>query len=114
MIDRLLVDELARLVLGWRPAPDRYLKPDREWVPRSKFRPLTDVRDALRVLDQLTDDYSLIARPGQGFIVEVRNKGRIGRASGEIAARTIMLALAQLFGLDTPGTTESCEGRRKQ
>ena len=114
MTDRLLVDELARLVLGWRPAPDRYLKPDREWLPRSKFRPLTDIRDAFRVLDQFTDDYSLFSKPGQGFVAEVRSKGRIGRASGEIAARTITLALAQLFGLETAGTAQSHGGQRKQ
>ena len=114
MIDRLLVDELARLVLGWRLAPDRYLKPQRGWVPRFKFRPLTDIRDAFRLLDQLTDDYSLTAVPGRGFTVEVRSKGRIGRASGEIAARTIMFALAQFFGLDAPETAQSHGGPRKQ
>jgi hypothetical protein len=114
MTDRLLMDELARLVLGWRSAPDRYLKPSRGWIPRSKFRPLTDVRDAFRLLDQFTKDYSLIARPGQGFTVEVRSKGRTGRASGKIAARTVTLALANLIGLDTASALHSAETRSKQ
>ena len=79
MTEQRLTDELARSVLGWRPAPDRYLKPDRGWVPRSKFRPLTDIRDAFRLLDQLTGDYSLAAVPGQGFTVEVRSSGWMRR-----------------------------------
>jgi hypothetical protein len=69
---------------------------------------LTDIRDALRLLDQFTNDYSLLALPGRGFTVEIRSEGRIGHASAEIAARAIVLALAQFFGLDTPG------GQRKQ
>jgi len=112
MTDRLLVDEFARLVLGWRSAPDRYVKPQRGWIPRSKFHPLTDVRDAFRILDHLTDDYSLASVPGRGFTIEVRSKGRIGRASGESAARAIMLALAQLFGLDASEITHSYQGQR--
>lgn len=107
MTDQLLTDELARLVFGWRLAPDRYLKPHRGWVARSRFRPFTDVRDALRLLDELTGDYSVRAIHGQGFSVEIRSKGRIGKASGKFAARTIMLALAQLFGLDASEAKEN-------
>ena len=110
MTDQLLVDELARLVLGWRSGPDRYLKPQRGWVPRSKFHPLTDVRDAFRILDHLTNSYSLTALPGEGFTVEVRSKGRIGRGSGESAARAIVLALAELCELAKTETAYSHRG----
>jgi hypothetical protein len=70
--DALLVDELVARALGWRPAPDRYLKPVRGWIPRSKFKPLKDVKDALRVLDALTRDYSLVSKPGGAFTAQVR------------------------------------------
>ena len=101
MIDERLADELVGRALGWRPAPDRYVKPGRGWIPRSKFRPLADVRDALRLLDALTKDYSLVARPGSPFTAQVRVAGRVGTATGEPAPRTICLALAHALGIQT-------------
>jgi hypothetical protein len=97
--DERLADELVRRALGWRPAPDRYVKPGRGWTPRSKFRPLADVRDALRLLDAVTRDYSLVVSPTCPFTALVHLAGRTGKASGEPKARAICLALAQAFGL---------------
>lgn len=101
MTDERLADELVARALGWRPAPDRYVKPGRGWIPRSKFRPLVDVRDALRVLDALSTEYSLVTVPGGGFTAQVRLAGRTGKAAGEPKARAICLALAQALGLKT-------------
>src|SRR5580693_3448122 len=100
MTDERLTDELVTRTLGWRPAPDRYVKPGRSWIPRSKFRPLVDVRDALRLLDAVTRDYSLVVSPTGPFTAQVRLAGRTGKAAGEPKARAICLALAQALGLE--------------
>ena len=99
MSDERLVDELVTRAFGWRAAPDRYLKPHRGWVTRSRFRPIEDVDDALRLLDALTTDYSMANAPGGKFSARVRISGRTGRASGELKARTICLALGRALGL---------------
>src|SRR5277367_5628190 len=103
MTDQRLSDELAVQGMGWRPGPDRYLKSGRGWIPRSKFRPLEDIRDALRLLDAVTKDYSLVATPTHPFAARVRVAGRIGTAAGEPRARTICLALAQALGIISDG-----------
>jgi hypothetical protein len=98
--DQRLADELVQRTLGWRPAPDRYVKPVRGWTPRSKFRPLEDVRDALRLVDAVTRDYSLVVSPNSPFTAHVKLAGRTGKATGEPKARSICLALAQALGLE--------------
>jgi hypothetical protein len=103
VIDERLADELIMRTLGWRPAPDRYVKPSRGWIPRSKFRPLVDVRDALRLVDAVTRDYSLVATPGGTFTAQLRVAGRSGVAAGKSKARTICLALAKALGIIAGG-----------
>jgi hypothetical protein len=111
--DERLTDELALRCLGLRPAPGRYLKSARSWIPRSKFRPLVDIRDAFRVLEALTDDYSLTATPGGVFTVQVQAGGRIEMAAGKPKARAISLAVAHAIGL-LPEADASRPAARKQ
>ena len=99
MTDQRLVDELVSRAFGWRPAPDRYLKSRRGWISRSRFRPIDDVGDALRLLDALTSDYALVTLPGRAFTAHVRLAGRTGKASGEPKGRSICLALGLALGL---------------
>jgi hypothetical protein len=98
--DRLVVDRLVERALGWLPAPDRYVKPGRGWTPRSKFRPLADVRDALRLVEAVTKNYSLVSAPDGTFTAQVRFAGRTGKATGLPKARAICLALAQALGFE--------------
>jgi hypothetical protein len=100
MTDERLTDELAVRVLGWRLAPGRYLKPNRGWASRSKFRPLVDLKDAFRLLDAVTGDYSLGATPGGIFTAQVRVAGRVGKGTGEPKARAISLAVARALQVD--------------
>jgi len=102
--DQLLADALVQRILGWRPAPDRYIKSGRSWIPRSRFRPLADVRDALRLADTLTKNYSLSATLG-GFTAEVRHASRVGRATASNQARAVSLAVAKVIGI-IPGGSE--------
>ena len=99
MSDERLADELVTRAFGWRKAPGRYIMAGRSWISESSFRPLTDVRDALRVLVALTEDYSLAAIPGGTFTAQVRVAGRTGKATGEPKARTICMALAEALGI---------------
>lgn len=105
MSDERLTSELAVLAMHWRLAPGRYLKPDRGWTSRSSFRPLIDVNDAFRVLDAVTDDYSILGTPGGRFAVCVRAAGRTGQVVGECKARTICLAIAQALGIDVEASS---------
>jgi hypothetical protein len=100
--DDRLTDKLVGRILGWRLAPGRYIKSGRSWIPRSRFRPLVDIRDAFRLLDAVTADYSLVARRGGPFIAEVRLDGRVGKAFGASKARTITIALADALGFARP------------
>lgn len=99
MTDEHLTTELAVRAMHWRLAPGRYLKSGRGWTSRSGFRPLVDVNDAFRVLDAVSNDYTLITVPGMGFTAEVRFKGQIGKASGGRKARVISLAVANAIGI---------------
>jgi hypothetical protein len=102
--DERLTDQLAELGMGWRLAPGlapgRYLSSGRSWISRSRFRPLVDLRDAFRLLDAVSADYTLLATSGGVFTAQVRRAGRIGQARGEPKARTITLAVSWVLGLD--------------
>jgi hypothetical protein len=87
-----LTTELAVRAMGWRLASAR--KPDSGSTCPSRFRPLVDVKDALRALEAVTEDYSVIAKPGR-VVVEVRLPKKTGRAIGKSLARTIASALGQ-------------------
>ena len=95
-----LVIELVTRAFGWRPAADRYFKPHRGWITRSRFRPIEDVGDAFRVLDAVGRDYSLAVTPTGPFTAGVSLGGRTGKAAGEQRARVICLTLAQALGLE--------------
>ena len=94
-----LIDELVELILGWRLAPGRYIKPSRGWMPRWRFNPLARMEDAFLLLDRAGGTYLLSLGPDGLFTVEVRIGNRIGNASGEPKARAITLALSEAFGI---------------
>jgi hypothetical protein len=97
--DRLLLDQLVERVFGWRAAPDRFMTGGRTWIRRSRFRPFIDIRDAFRLADALTKQYSLTALGTGIFIAEVPLPERVGRASARNKARAISLAIADALGL---------------
>ena len=100
MTDGRLADELVLRILGGRKAPGRYILTCRSWISESRFKPLVDVRDALRLVDAMTKDYSLVATPGGPFTAQICVAGRTGTATGEPRARTICLALARALGIE--------------
>jgi hypothetical protein len=93
-----LTDELVRLVLGWRLAPNRYLKPDGGWTSRLQFQPFKNIHQALQLLEAVTTNYTLESAPDNVFKVEARLSDRVANTSGKSKSRTITLAVAQLVG----------------
>ena len=99
MTDERLTDDLAVRVMGWKPALGRFVKSGRSWIPRWRFRPLTELADAFRLLDRAADQYTIKGN-GHTFTAEIQVGGGRGTASGKTKARTITLALARALGIE--------------
>jgi hypothetical protein len=94
-----LTNELAARIMGWKPAPDRFVKSGRSWIPKWRFRPLAELADAFQLLDRAAHHYTL-SMDGGTFTAEIRVGSGRGTASGELKARTITLAVARALGLE--------------
>lgn len=101
MTDDRLTAILAERIMGWKVCPDRFLKPGRTWIPRSRFRPLARVEHALLLLDRAAGEYALTSVGGV-FTAKVQVGNRTGKATGEPKAKTITLAIAQALGIEVP------------
>jgi hypothetical protein len=99
MIDKRLTEELARSVMGWRLAPDRFLRTGRSWTPRYRFTPLTSTDHAFQLLDRAGARYRLTFE-GTRFAAEVWVGDQRGEGSGERKARTITVALARALQIE--------------
>ncbi len=93
---------LVERVLGWKTCPDRFVKTERSWTPRSRFRPFDRLEDAFLLLDTARAVYNLSGSAGV-FTARVRIGRGVGKASGEPKARTITLALSQALGIGADG-----------
>jgi hypothetical protein len=85
--------------MGWKVAPDRFIKSGRSWIPRWRFRPLAEIADAFRLLDHAAAHYTL-TRDCSAFAAEVQIGSCRGKAVGEHKARTITLAVARALRLE--------------
>lgn len=94
-----LTARLVEAILGWRATPDRFIKSGRSWTPRSRFKPFARLEDAFSLLDRAGCTYVLSVRSERVFTAEVRVGDHTGKASGEVKARTITLALCQALGI---------------
>lgn len=99
MIEDRLKEELAARLLGWKAAPDRFLKSGRGWIPKWRFTPFTRLEDAFSLLDRTGGTYILSVGSNGVFTAEVRVGERIGKAIGEPKARSITLAISRALGL---------------
>lgn len=101
LTDELLTAILATRVMGWDVRPDRFLTGSRSWVSRSRFRPLVDVKDAFRLLDSVTNEYSLLSTSDGIFSASAHLAGRVGKASGKSRPHVISFAVANASGVKT-------------
>jgi len=99
MTEEALTAALAERVMGWKVAPDRFIKSGRSWIPRWRFRPLAEIADAFRLLDHAAAHYTL-TRDCSAFAAEVQIGSCRGKAVGEHKARTITLAVARALRLE--------------
>jgi hypothetical protein len=116
MNDDRLTERLAGQVFKWRVMPDRFIVSGRSWIPRWRFRPLTELADAFRLLDHAADRYSL-RRDGATFTAEVHIGSCEGKAAGEHMARTITVAVARALRLDVDerlATFQRADASRKK
>lgn len=92
---------LAERVMGWRAAPDRFLKTGRVWIPRWRFQPFQKIEDAFTLLDAASPVESVVSSDGTTKIfVRVRIGSRTGEAVGEHRAAVISSAIARAVGLE--------------
>jgi hypothetical protein len=94
---------LAERIMHWSVAPDRFLLGNRQWITRSRFQPLSDVKHAFRLLEAAASSFSLATLSDGTFKAEVKVGDRTGTASGEPKAACITLAVARAIGIDVPG-----------
>lgn len=100
MTEQRLTDELAVEIMGWRLAPDRYIKPRRSWEPRWRFQPLKRMADANRLLEKAApEEYAMGAPEGGGFWARVRIAGVTREARESSQARALTFAIAYAIGL---------------
>jgi hypothetical protein len=97
-----LTDELACRVMGWKPGRDRFIKSDRQWTPRWRFQPLTDVDDAFQLLNAGAGSLVLRTAKDGSYLAQVKLGHRTGRASSLSVATSISVAIARAIKLDVP------------
>lgn len=96
----ILTPLLAERVMGWKVAPDRFMKSGRSWIPRWRFQPFVSLADAFELLDRATHTYTLTS-DSRTFTAEVCIDSRSGTASGQVKPEVIAIAIARALGIDT-------------
>lgn len=95
---------LVEQVMRWRVAPDRYLKSNRSWIPRSRFQPTQNLNHAFQLLEEAQPEhYSMGSEKGGDVWVRVTISGALGEARDTSSAKAITMAIARALGLDVPG-----------
>jgi hypothetical protein len=91
-----LTSLLARRVMGWQVAPDRFLLGRRRWLPRWRFRPTETLEDAFRLLEEAApQEYAVGSEGGGLFWVRVQIGEAIGKACHRSKPLAITLAIAR-------------------
>jgi hypothetical protein len=87
---------LARRVMGWDVAPDRFLVGKRKWMPRWRFQPAGKLEDAFRLLEAAAPQKYTLSRDGPGpFCARVRIDGKTGQAHDRSIPRAITMAVCR-------------------
>jgi hypothetical protein len=90
-----LTTMLARKVMRWDVAPERFLLGKRGWIPRWRFQPTERLEDAFRLLEEAGPRRYTMHRDGPGpFCVQVQIGEETGTAQDLSKPRAITLAVA--------------------
>ena len=91
---------LARRVMRWDVAPERFLLGRRAWIPRWRFQPTERLEDAFRLLEESAPQKYKMGREGRGLFWGHVQIGRAtGRARDPSKPRAITLAVARALKL---------------
>ena len=91
---------LAERVFGWSEGPDRFLRGKRSWLPKWRFQPLVNVKDAFVLLEAAAPStYTLDAGATGVFRVRLEINGCVGEAHDLLKARAISIAIARALGI---------------
>jgi hypothetical protein len=95
-----LTAAMARRVMGWEVAPDRFLIGKRRWMPRWRFQPEERLEDAFRLLEAAGTQKYAMGREAKGlFWAHVQIGRATGRARDRSKPRAITLAVARALKL---------------
>jgi hypothetical protein len=101
-----LTAALARRVMGWEVAPDRFLTGKRRWMPRWRFQPEERLEDAFRLLEAAAPESYTMGRAGPGlFWVRVQIGGTTGQARDQSKPRAITQAVARALSIQVANFT---------
>lgn len=101
MSDDRLNEELARQVLGWKVAPDRFLLGGRRWLPRWRFQPTKKLTDAIRLLEAAKpQEYSMAVNASRESWAKVKIRGTTAQAQGKTQPLAICRAVAAAYGIE--------------
>jgi hypothetical protein len=90
---------LAKRVLGWSVAPDRFMIGGRRWLPSWGFQPATRLEDALRVLKGVAlEEFVMGGAESGGLWANVR-VADTREASDLYKPRVITVAIARRLGI---------------
>ena len=92
---------LVERVLGWRATPDRFLTGNRSWVPRWKFQPARNLKDAIRLLEATAPDEYAVGTDGNGgYWVRIRIGKRTVYGRDRCKPLAICRAVAAVVGIE--------------
>jgi hypothetical protein len=91
--------KLAELLLGWKAAQGRFLKPGGGWCPQWRFRPFVRIADAYMLLD-CTERFQIVGKGRNDYSVAVQIRGRIAKGEGPKLASVITTAVARAAGVE--------------
>lgn len=111
MSNEHLTARLAEEVLGWKTAPGRFIKSGRNWLPRWRFQPFTNLEDAFHLLDAAGATFTLTLTAVDHFHAKVRVGKRTGNAHGSCKPAVISIAIARALNLGLPKEAERRVGR---
>jgi hypothetical protein len=110
--DDRLTDQLACQIMRWKVAPGRFLTGDRGWMPRWRFQPLTNVEDALKLVNTAGATLVLTISADGSCAAAATKAERTGRASCASVATSITVAISRAIGLEvSDGVAPSASGK---
>jgi hypothetical protein len=92
---------LAERLMGWRACPDRFVKRDRGWVRRGRFRPTENLQDSYELLEAIpSGEYSMGGAKGKSSWAKVRTATVSAEASAPSMPLAVCLAIAKALEID--------------